>query len=279
VKSSSVLITGASTGIGRACALRLDANGWKVYAGVRNDASGEALRTAASPLLEPVNLDVTKPDQVAELATRLTAELGSSGLDGLVNNAGIAVGGPLEYLDLDELHRQFDINVYAPIAMVQAFREPLRLAKGRIVMMGSIAGRIAGPTLGPYSASKHALAALTESLRAEMHAAKIKVSLIEPGAVATPIWDKANDVVADMHNVYSAEALQRYKKEIAHFTKVMETSSKHAIDPDKVAKLVERALTSRFPKSRYLSGADARIAGSLLRVVPDRLRTVMVRKI
>ena len=254
MKPSSVLITGASTGIGRACALRLDASGWKVYAGVRNEASGEALRAAASPLLEPVDLDVTKPEQIADLATRLTTELGSSGLGALVNNAGIAVGGPLEYLNLEELRLQFDINVYAPIAMVQALREPLRSAKGRIIMMGSIAGRIAGPTLGPYSASKHALAALTESLRAEMHSAKIKVSLIEPGAVATPIWDKGNEVVADMHNVYSAEALQRYEKEIAHLTKVMETSSKHAIDPDKVAKLVEHALTSRFPKSRYLAG-------------------------
>ena len=279
MKPSSVLITGASTGIGRACALRLDASGWKVYAGVRNEASGEALRAAASPLLEPVDLDVTKPEQIADLATRLTTELGSSGLGALVNNAGVAVGGPLEYLNLEELRLQFDINVYAPIAMVQAFREPLRSAKGRIVMMGSIAGRIAGPILGPYSASKHALAALSESLRAEMRSAKIKVSLIEPGAVATPIWDKGNEVLAELHDVYPAEALQRYKKEIAHLTKVMETSFEHAIDPDKVAKLVEHALTSRFPKSRYLAGPEARIAGQLLRVVPDRLRTVMVRKI
>ncbi len=276
---SSVLITGASTGIGRACALRLDANGWKVYAGVRNEASGETLRAAATPLLEPVTLDVTKPEQIADLATRLSTELGSSGLGALVNNAGIAVGGPLEYLDLDELRRQFEINVYAPIAMVQAFREPLRAAKGRVVMMGSIAGRVAGPTLGPYSASKHALAALTESLRAEMRSTKIKISLIEPGAVDTPIWDKANDSLADMRNAYPAEALQRYKEEITHLTKVIETSSKHAIEPDKVAKLVEHALTSRFPKSRYLAGPDARIAGQLLRVVPDRLRTAIVRKI
>ena len=277
--TQTALVTGASTGIGRAVALRLDAAGWGVYAGVRNTGAAEALQAVGSVRLQPVMLDVRRPDQIAEVTARLKVELGSRGLGALVNNAGVPVGGPLEYIDLGELRRCFEVNTIAPIALVQAAADLLRTARGRIVFVSSIAARIAGPNMGPYSASKHAVSALAESLRAELHAAKVKVSVVEPGAFDTEIWPKSAAYGANLRANLPREAIERYEKLLSHSEKVLATSQKHASSPDVVAQAVEKAITARFPKSRYVVGRDARGAALAVRFLPDRLRTRMVRRI
>src|SRR5579862_2288927 len=181
----AVLITGASTGIGAACALYLDARGFRVFAGVRNPADGEALRARSSSRLAPVLLDVTNSDSLRDAAAVINETVSETGLHGLVNNAGIAVGGPLEVLPLDDLRRQFEVNVVGQLAVTQAMLPLLRKARGRIVNMGSIVGRAPVPLVGAYSMSKAAVAAMTTALRLELDLWGIDVSLIEPGAIAT----------------------------------------------------------------------------------------------
>ena len=277
--TQTALVTGASTGIGRAVALHLDALGWGVYAGVRTTEAADALQAEASVRLQPVMLDVTRPDQIAEVMARLEIELGNRGLGALVNNAGIPVGGPLEYLDLDELRRCFEVNTIAPIAMVQAAADLLRTAHGRIVFVSSIAARISGPNMGPYSASKHAVSALAESLRAELHSAKVRVSVIEPGSIDTEIWAKSTTYGEDLRANLPQAAIERYDKLLSHSEKVIAASAANAPEASLVAEAVEKAITARFPKSRYLVGRDARSVAGVLRVLPDRLRTAMVRRI
>src|SRR5215475_8847089 len=187
----AVVITGASTGIGAACARFLADRGFQVFAGVRNRQAGEALTTGRTARLTPIYLDVTEERSIQEAAELITRRVGDVGLAGLVNNAGIAIGSPLEVIPIDLLRRQFEVNVFGQIAVTQAFLPLLRKGHGRIVNMGSIAGRATIPLMGPYSASKFALEALTNALRLELQPWGIPVSVIEPGATATPIWEKS----------------------------------------------------------------------------------------
>src|SRR5919112_1052610 len=180
---SNVLITGASTGIGHATAKRMLAYGWEVFAAARKDEDLERLRGEG---FTPIKLDVTDPETIA--AAR--EELDERGLRGLVNNAGVAVSGPIEFIPLDELRRQLEVNLVGQVAVIQAFLPNIREATGRIVNISSIGGRIALPMVGPYAASKHALEAVSDSLRRELRPWGIHVSLIEPGGVTTPIWEK-----------------------------------------------------------------------------------------
>ena len=186
----SVVITGASTGIGEACALHLDQLGWRVFAGVRKDSDGEALQRKASPRLMPVRIDVTDAASIAGAREIVARELGDRGLDGLVNNAGVVVAGPLEFVPMDDLRRQLEINVIGQIAVTQAFLSFVRTARGRIVNIGSVSGKMATPFVGPYAASKFAMEALTDALRCELRPWGIQVSIVEPGSIATPIWEK-----------------------------------------------------------------------------------------
>ncbi|PYR57414.1 MAG: short-chain dehydrogenase/reductase, partial [Acidobacteria bacterium] len=163
-----VLITGSSTGIGEACARRLDAAGWRVFAGVRREEDGQRLRAGMSSRLTPVLLEVTDAASMARAARTIGVEGADAGLDGLVNNAGIAVAGPLEYLPIADFRRQLEVNVVGPLAVTQALLPAIRARRGRIVLMGSIAGRMTVPFLGPYSASKFALEAMADALRVEL---------------------------------------------------------------------------------------------------------------
>src|SRR5260370_25499123 len=187
----SVVVTGASTGIGEACALRLDMRGFRCFAGVRRAVAGGAWKQKASGRLTPILLDVTDASSIKSAAAAVAAALGEEGLSGLVNNAGIAIAGPLEFLPIDELRRQFEVNVIGQIAVTQAFLPLLRKGHGRIVNMGSIAGKSALPFAGPFCASKFALEALTDSLRMELLPWNIPVSIIEPAYVTTPILQKS----------------------------------------------------------------------------------------
>ena len=188
----AVVITGASSGVGRACTAALDRRGWRVFAAVRRDEDARRLGEGASPRWTPLRLDVTDAAQIDAAVQRVNEELGERGLAGLVNNAGIAVFGPLEFVHLDEMRRQLEVNVTGQVAVIQRFLPLLRAAKGRIVNVGSITGRVALPYFGPYTLTKFALEAISDVLRIELRKWGIRVSLVEPGSVDTPMWAKAS---------------------------------------------------------------------------------------
>jgi len=274
----SVVITGASTGIGAACALHLDKLGLRVFAGVRRQADAEALKSKASSRLVAIALDVADSLSVSTAASAVAGAVGDAGLDGLVNNAGVVVTGPVEFLPLPELRRQLEINVVGQVAVTQAFLPLIRVARGRIVNMGSIAGRLATPFSSAYGASKFALEALTDALRLELAPWGISVSIIEPGAVATPIWEKGMKNGAAMLAAAPPEALVLYAEALEAFKKTSEHSAKNAADPMDVARAVEHALTAAKPKTRYVVGRRARIGAAMALLVPDRMRDTMVAK-
>jgi NAD(P)-dependent dehydrogenase (short-subunit alcohol dehydrogenase family) len=268
----TALVTGASTGIGEACARRLDAMGWRVFAGVRREADAEALRRGASPRLVPVRLDVTDAAQVGAAAGAVAAAVGDAGLDALVNNAGIVVAGPLECLPLAEVRAQLEVNVVGVVAVTQACLPLLRRARGRIVNIGSISGRSAAPFIGAYSASKFALEALTDALRVELAPWGIEVAVIEPGAIATPIWAKSEALAERNLAAAGPGAGALYGAAMAAMRRVVGDAARRAAPADRVADAVAHALTARRPRTRYLVGADARLQAALARLLPDRLR-------
>lgn len=265
----SALITGASTGIGLACALRLDKNGWQVFAGVRKDEDAERIRGLGSERLQPLFIDVTRPESVASAVAELEKELADRGLDALVNNAGIAGGGVIEFLAIDELRRILEVNVVGVIAVTQPLIPLLRRAQGRIVMMSSIGGRGSSPLLGPYCASKFALEALTDSLRVELHPWNIEVVSVEPGEIDTPIWGKAQSTVEQVRKGLPAEAFELYGPLFDMMERQLQKVS--GLPADAVAAVVEEALTTERPKTRYLVGRDAKVRIWIERL-PDRLR-------
>lgn len=276
VNRKSALITGSSTGIGAACAEYLDALGFTVFASVRKATDADSLRERCSDRLRPVILDVTDEPSVRRAADSVSESLGGAGLDGLVNNAGVAVAGPLEFLPLDDLRRQLEVNVVGQVAVTQAFLPLLRRAKGRIVNMGSISGRVAIPFLGPYSASKFALEALTDALRAELRPLGVQVSVVEPGAIATPIWEKSSSAAMTMTGTLPKDAQSLYGTAFAAMAKVSKRLAGQAIPPARVARVVAHALTARRPRTRYLVGRDARIQAMIWALLPDRLADLVL---
>ena len=268
---SAFLVTGASSGIGRATALLLDRNDFQVFAGVRRSEHGEDLRQQASERLTPILLDVTDQHSIEAAARSVADKLGGRALAGLVNNAGIDIAGPLETSSIAEARSQFEVNVIGLLAVTQAFLPLLRQGRGRLVNMGSVLGRLAIPLMGAYSASKFALEGLTDALRIELRPWGIHVSLIEPGPVATPLWSKTH-LLAGMNEERGAAAGELYAtaNAAAHaaFTKFGQTG----ISPDRVAAKVFEALTASNPKPRYLVGRDAKALSWLASLVPDRIR-------
>lgn len=277
--AGAVVITGASSGIGRATALRLARSGFRVYAGVRSDPDAESLRSEGLAGLAPLHLDVTDADALAAAADRVGSEVGERGLAGLVNNAGIGVGGPLEYIDLGDLRRQLEVNVVGPVAVTQAFLPLLRRGGGRVVMVGSISGRLAAPFAGPYAASKFALEALCDSLRVELAPWGLQVSLVEPGDIDTPIWDKTQRYADEAEARLPAEGRERYGEAIAHVRERLRESARNASPPSRCAEAIEHALTARRPRTRYLVGGDAVAQAWLARLLPDRLRDRLITRI
>ena len=274
--TNGIVITGASTGIGEACALRLDKLGYRVFAGVRKEADGERLKQKASGRLSPITLDVTDAATISSSADTVRAAVGDAGLFGLVNNAGISVVGPLEFVAPEDLRRQLEVNVVGQIAVTQAFLPFIRQAHGSIVNIGSIAGRVATPFLGPYTASKHAMEALTDSLRQELRPWNINVAIVEPGSIATPIWGKAQAEADEMEKNLPEEALKLYGKSFTAMRAAAREFEEAGIPADEVAKFVEHALTAKRPKTRYVVGRDAQIQRVLAKVVPDRIRDRLI---
>ncbi len=270
------MVTGASTGIGEVCALHLDKLEFRVFAGVRKEADGDVLRRKASERLMPVLMDVTDAASIASAAQRVGAVVGEAGLAGLVNNAGVVVSGPLEFLPIAELRKQFGVNVIGQIAVTQAFLPLLRKGHGRIVNMGSIAGKVATPFFGPYAASKFAMEALTDALRMELRPWGISVSIVEPGAIATPIWEKSRRAAEEIVRNLPAEAHDLYDRALIAVREIADRGGKVAIPADSVARAVAHALTAKKPKSRYLVGSDAKFLAALAKFVPDRLRDRLI---
>jgi NAD(P)-dependent dehydrogenase (short-subunit alcohol dehydrogenase family) len=267
----TVVITGASTGIGEACALRLDKAGWRVFAGVRKDADAERLRQQASDRLTTVMLDVTNQAQI-EAAERIVGEAaGAAGLAGLVNNAGVSFNGPLEFLPIEDLRQQLEVNTIGQLAVTQAFLPLLRKARGRIVNITSIGGRATAPFLGPYSASKHAMEALSDALRQELRPWKMHVAIVEPGSIATRIWEKAYAGADELQEKLPEEAMMLYGKAVEAMRKAAARMEAAGIPPDRVARAVEHALTSARPRTRYVVGFDATMQRLLDDLLPDRL--------
>src|SRR3954447_18806987 len=268
--SGGVLITGASTGIGEATALRLDRAGFRVFAGVRKPEDGERLSAQGSNRLRVIQpFDVTKPGDVAAARDRVEAELGGEPLRGIVNNAGIGSGGPLEALALDDFRASLEVNTVGALAVAQAFIPLLRRSGGRIVNMSSIGGRLAQPFAGPYIASKFALEGLTDVLRGELLGWGIDVIAIEPGTIATPIWEKSSREAESVLESLTPEQRDLYGKRLAKAAKMIERQNKRGAPPEKVAEAVEKALTASRPKPRYLVG-DARVLLGLKRILPTR---------
>jgi len=265
----AIVITGASTGIGRACALHLDGLGFRVFAGVRKEADGEALRREASDRLTPLMLDVTDAASIAAAAETVAEATGGNGLAGLVNNAGIGVAGPLEVLPIADLRRQFEVNVIGQVAVTQAFLPLLRRAGGPVVNIGSSGGRVTKPFIGAYCASKFALEALTGSLRLELHPWDIRVVMIEPGPVATPIWGKSMAATEALIERLPQAARDLYMPVVAAARAVLEARGTAVGMPaETVARAVARALTARRPKRRYLVGRIARFQAVCVWLLP-----------
>ena len=263
--SGTVLVTGASTGIGEATALHLKELGFDSVGAVRREVDAERLRSSG---LRTVKLDVSDAASIA--AAR--AELGDAPLAGLVNNAGIAVAGPVEFIPLDQLRLQLEVNVVGQVAVIQQFLPALRAGGGRIVNVSSIGGRFALPLVSPYNASKFALEAISDSLRRELHGQGVDVIVIEPGGVKTPIWDKGNKTADELQADMPPEADRLYGKLIAAVRGAMvEIAQEKGIEPRVVAETIGRALTAKRPRTRYLVGTDAKIRGPMARILPDRL--------
>jgi NAD(P)-dependent dehydrogenase (short-subunit alcohol dehydrogenase family) len=249
--SGLVVITGASTGIGRATAQHLALRGFDVLAGVRREADADALR---NDRITPVLVDVTSPEQV----DALRATVGERPLAGLVNNAGISVAGPLEFMALDEFRRQLEVNVVAHVAVTQALLDSLRRARGRIVNTGSVGARTPLPFSAPYAASKAALWATGEALRGELRPWGIHVATVEPGAIATEIWSKSVDYTAEISDRLPPRGRELYGPVLGRVGEIVGNINSNAMKPETVAEAIAHALTARRPKDRYLVGADAR---------------------
>jgi NAD(P)-dependent dehydrogenase (short-subunit alcohol dehydrogenase family) len=274
--TGTIVVTGASSGIGKACALRLDTLGLQVFAGVRRELDGEALRREASGKLTPILLDVTNTTSITAAVDCVTTAIGETGLAGIVNNAGIAVAGPLELLPLSELRKQLEVNVIGQIAVTQAFLPLLRRGKGRVVMIGSLGGRIVTPYTGAYCASKFAMEALTDALRMELRPWHMHVSIIEPGFIATPIWEKSKEAASLLFDSLPDQADNLYGTIIPAVRERYFQAGMHGTPADEVARVIIRALTAARPKTRYIVGRGARLGTSVLVRLPDKLRDALI---
>jgi NAD(P)-dependent dehydrogenase (short-subunit alcohol dehydrogenase family) len=270
--SGTVLVTGASTGIGEASAVHLAGLGFDVLAGVRKDEDEDRLRAAG---LDTIKLDVTDPGHIEALR----AQFADRPLAGLVNNAGVAVAGPLEFLPIESLREQIEINLIGQVAVTQAVLRALRGARGRIVNVTSIGGRIAFPMMSPYHASKFGLEGVSDSLRRELRPFGVHVIVVEPGGVKTPIWKKGTARAEEMAASMPPEAQRLYGPMIeALRAESSKTAERTGMDPSDVAEVIGTALTASRPKTRYLVGRDAKSQWAIAKRVPDRVMDRLVAR-
>jgi NAD(P)-dependent dehydrogenase (short-subunit alcohol dehydrogenase family) len=269
----AVVVTGASTGIGAAIVVALARAGIVAYAGVRNDVDAARLQ-ALHVYVRPLRLDVTDTSSIAAAARDVRAE--GLALIGLVNNAGIAFAGPLEYLPLENLRRQFEVNCIGAVTATQAFLPLLRAHPSRIVFIGSVSGRVPMPYIAPYSASKFALRAIADALRVELRPSRIDVCLVEPGSVATPIFSKGRAMLSPLPDAAPAY----YRDAIAAIIRGTQAEERGGMPVERVANIVVRTLTERKPKAHRIVGLPAQIGAALALLPPalhDRFMRAMMR--
>ena len=263
----SVVVTGASTGIGHATALHLKELGFDVIAGVRKDEDAERLEGQG---LRPVKLDVTDEGSIAD-ARKVIEEASGGGLAGLVNNAGVAISAPLELIPVDKLRQQIEVNLIGQVAVTQAMLPLLRAAKGRIVNVSSIGGKVALPMLGPYAASKFGLEAVSDSLRRELHHLGVEVVVVEPGGIKTPIWQKGNEAADEMLEDVPPEAEELYGDMVqAIRAQSRKIERESGLPPRAVAEVIGKAMTAGKPRTRYIVGREAKLRAALAKWLPDR---------
>jgi NAD(P)-dependent dehydrogenase (short-subunit alcohol dehydrogenase family) len=265
---SSVLISGASRGIGRATALRLARAGWTVYATVRRPEDGEELvAEAAGAELRPLQLDVTSDEQIAALEQVLPERL-----DAIVNNAGIVVSGPLETLAAADVREQFEVNVVGAVALTNLVLPRLRAARGRILFVSSLSGIISTPMTGAYNASKFAIEAIADAWRLELRPWGVKVILVEPAMTDTDLWRNAPETLESEAAEMTAEHRDLYGEHLEGMRRTIPRIQKMAKPVDGVAATIERALTASRPRARYPVGADVKVQAALSGLTPDRVK-------
>lgn len=274
----TAVVTGVSTGIGRAIAKALVDAGWKVFGSVRKEKDAAEASAALGANFTPLLFDVTDNAAIRREAEKVDAALAGRTLDALINNAGVAVAGPVAYLDLDDLKRQIDINVYGPIRVTQAFLKMLgadhsrKGAPGRIINMSSVAGKLASPFMSPYAMSKHALEALSDSLRRELIIHGVDVIAIGPGAIRTPIWAKADELDVDRYkNTEYFDDLLRLKNAMLQF-------GDSGLEAEDVGALALHILTTAKPKTRYAILKNKFAMWTLPNLMPKRLVDKAVAK-
>jgi NAD(P)-dependent dehydrogenase (short-subunit alcohol dehydrogenase family) len=273
---SCILVTGASSGIGAATALRLDADGHEVFAGVVDEADTAGL-AAASKRLRVVVLDVTSAASIDAAVAEVSDHLAGRGLDGLVNNAGVGFPGPLEVLALDDLRRQLEVNVIGQVATTQAMLPLVRQASGRIVFVGSVGGILTSQFAGAYHASKFAVEAIGDVWRQELEPEGIDVILIEPSAISTPIWSKAIAYLDGLRQS-SSPRMAPYRERLAAFRESLQSADEHGKPPEDVAEVIAQALTAERPDARYVVGAEGKLAAALRPLVPDRVADKLAQR-
>lgn len=272
----SVLISGCSSGIGRACCVCLARDGWRVFAGVRSDADARSVEAEAGNVTA-IRLDVTDTGSITAARAQIEKEPNGA-LDALVNNAGIAVGGALETVPPWDLRHILDVNVVGQVAVSQAFLPLLRATRGRILFVGSVGGRVAFPYAGPYHASKFALEAVADSMRAELRPQGVSVSLLEPGPIATPIWAKAKKQVAALRAGLDGEAGSLYAEELQGFEERLGSAEQSGGQAEEVAEKILEVLRANSPASRYQVGRGAKTLVSLRPLLPDALFDRLARR-
>jgi NAD(P)-dependent dehydrogenase (short-subunit alcohol dehydrogenase family) len=275
---TTVLLTGASSGIGATTALGLDRAGMTVFAGFRDPGDAGPLLKGASDRLQVLALDITDAQSIAAAVANLDAQLGAGGLDAVVNNAGEGIPGPLEILPIEQLREQLEVNVIGQVAVTQAVLPLLRRAGGRVIFVGSIGGQVAVQFAGPYHASKYAMEAIADSWRQELEPDGIAVSLIEPGPVATPIWAKAADRI-DKLLAGASPQTARYRERLRSFQETLRSQGKSGSSPAGVAETIEQAVTASNPSSRYAVGASAKLVSAVRPLIPDKLLDAVGKRI
>ncbi|WDD36962.1 SDR family NAD(P)-dependent oxidoreductase (plasmid) [Nostoc sp. UHCC 0926] len=248
----AVVITGTSTGLGRVTALLLDKQGYHVFAGVRTEKDAESLKQAASGDLTPIIMDVTKPEQIQSALEFVSLAVGDEGLFGLVNNAVVAVSGPWECIAIDDLRWQFEVGVFGLIAVTQAFLPMIRKAKGRIINISAIGGRLASPFFGPLVASKFALEAITDSMRMELHSSEVEVLSILASSLNTEVSEKVEVIYQKTLDNMSLETKAIYGNFYRKFMEAVVEGNRQGMPPEKVADVILETLEARKPKRQYV---------------------------
>lgn len=267
-----VLVTGASRGIGRSIATHLAAKGWDVLAGVRSDDDAASVTAIDPRRVSAVQLDVADDEQVKRLDTVLPDRL-----DAVVNNAGIVVAGAMETVTTEEWRKQLDVNVIGQLSVTRAVLPRLRRSRGRVVFISSINGQLSFPLMGAYCASKFALEAAAEALRMELRPWHIAVSVIEPAQTDTDMWSTAPEMVTEAEAALTPEQRALYARHIAGMKKRIPLSQKMAVAPEKVSAVVERALTARRPRARYVVGIGPKLQVATMTNLPAAARDRIMR--